>query len=76
MSNANDTFLKLLDRELRTAWEHWTMFALTRSPEAWRAYSAAYRRAKIVAVSLGIDFPMPKPVLRVKADTATNKRAA
>jgi len=76
MTGTNHTFLMLFDRELRNAGAQWTTFETTRSAEAWRAYCAAYRRARIVAISLGIDFPIGKPVLRVKAVTATNKRAA
>lgn len=76
MTDRNNTFLKLLDKELHNAGIQWTRFTATRSAEAWRAYSAAHRRARIVAISLGIDFTMGKPVLRVKAGTVINERAA
>jgi hypothetical protein len=76
MTYTNNIFLTLLDRELRNASTQWAWFAATRSAEAWCAFSAAHRRVHIVAVSLGIEFPIGKPVLRVKAETVTNKRAA
>lgn len=59
--------LHLLDRELRNASGLWCVFSLTRTEEDWQAYRAAYRRASIVAANVGIDYQMPKPVLRVKA---------
>ncbi|TIX89286.1 hypothetical protein [Rhizobium sp. P44RR-XXIV] len=67
MPNTNNRFMELVDREMRAAGDQWMIFTLTRTADAWRAYVAANRRARIVAVSLGIDFPMPKPILRVQA---------
>lgn len=76
MKNTNQTFLNLFDRELRNAGDQWALFSVTRTEEAWCAYSAAHRRAHIVALSLGIDFQMGKPVIRVKANGADARRAA
>lgn len=59
--------LELLDRELRNAGGLWNVFSVTRTEEDWQAFRAAYRRASIVAANVGIDYQMPKPVLRVKA---------
>ena len=59
--------LHLLDRELRNAAGLWNVFSATRAEEDWQAYRAAYRRASMVVANTGVDYQMPKPVLRVKA---------